>query len=42
MNPDYRREYLQELRRLKILVACGYDRRQAVSVERLLKQRGAW
>lgn len=42
MTNKYRRAYLVEARRLRLLVACGFDRDQAQAVERLLKNRGAW
>lgn len=42
MNTAYRRAFLVEARRLRLLMACGYDRRQAAAVEAMLKNRGAW
>ncbi len=42
MSNKYRRAYLVEARRLRLLIACGYDRRQAKAVEAMLRQRGAW
>ena len=38
----YRQAFLQEAKRLRLLQACNWDRRQAAAVERLLRQRGAW
>jgi hypothetical protein len=42
MTQNYRRAYLVEAKRLRILVACRFNHDQADAVERLLKNRGAW
>lgn len=42
MSTKYRRAYLVEAKRLRLLMACGYDKEQAAAVERLLRARGAW
>jgi hypothetical protein len=38
----YRQLYLLEVRRLRILQACDWDRDQARAVEQMLRNRGCW
>lgn len=39
---DYHAAFLVESKRLRILLACDYDHRQALSVERMLVAMKLW